>query len=227
VSARCGGGAGGEPVPIPRVSGAGTGIGGTERAPMTRWGRCSSSSPWSPWQPPAAYPALLLPGVARLCHRRLTVPHRLAPCSGRIASAWPESTRRSSPSAAESGDPSTSVCTPAAAGTSRRGRDEHPPRLAAEGAAGRLGLPGTLHYAVTPGARRGEVRSHRDRCPDPGASAAPVLGREGKTVGRRRPRCHRVYEALARRGQLAELGCGPSGGRVRAPSSRGSGRRSG
>jgi uncharacterized protein (DUF58 family) len=88
-------------------------------------------------------------------------------------------------------------------------RDEHPPRLAAEGAAARLGLPGTLHYTVTP-AGRGEERFGATviRCPGPwrlGLRQTSVG--EGETVRVDADLAAiRVYEALARRGQLAELG---------------------
>jgi uncharacterized protein (DUF58 family) len=88
-------------------------------------------------------------------------------------------------------------------------RDEHPPRLLAEGAAGRLALPGTLRYTLTP-AGRGEERFGATviRCPGPwrlGLRQSSVG--EGGTVRIDADLAAiRVYEALARRGQLAELG---------------------
>ena len=88
-------------------------------------------------------------------------------------------------------------------------RDEYPPRLAAEGAAGRLGLPGTLRYTVTP-AGRGEERFGATviRCPGPwrlGLRQSSV-GEGGMVRIDADLAAIRVYEALARRGQLAELG---------------------
>jgi uncharacterized protein (DUF58 family) len=88
-------------------------------------------------------------------------------------------------------------------------RDELPPRLSARAAMGRVDLPGTLHYTVTP-AGRGEERFGATvvRCPGPWRLGLrqSSLG-EGETVRVDADlTAIRVYEALARRGQLAELG---------------------
>jgi uncharacterized protein (DUF58 family) len=88
-------------------------------------------------------------------------------------------------------------------------RDEQPPRLAATGAMGRLGIPGTLRYTVTP-AGRGEERFGATvvRCPGPwglGLRQSSVGGGETVRIDADLAAI-RVYEALARRGQLAELG---------------------
>jgi uncharacterized protein (DUF58 family) len=88
-------------------------------------------------------------------------------------------------------------------------RDEHPPRLAAAGAMGKLGIPGTLRYTVTP-AGRGEERFGATvvRCPGPwglGLRQSSIGGGETVRIDADLAAI-RVYEALARRGQLAELG---------------------
>jgi uncharacterized protein (DUF58 family) len=88
-------------------------------------------------------------------------------------------------------------------------RDETPPRLAADGAVARLRIPGTLRYTLTP-AGRGEERFGATvvRCPGPwrlGLRQTSVGEGEAVRVDADLAAIH-LYEALARRGQLAELG---------------------
>jgi uncharacterized protein (DUF58 family) len=88
-------------------------------------------------------------------------------------------------------------------------RDEHPLRMHAEGAMQRLLLPGSLRYTVTP-AGRGEERFGATAIRSPGPwrlGTRQVSVGEGETVRVDADlTAIRVYEALARRGQLAELG---------------------
>jgi uncharacterized protein (DUF58 family) len=177
---------------------------------MTRWGAVFLLVALVPLAAAAAYPALLLPGVAVFAIAALTVliDWRRAPGRDRLSVAREHeeilSVGRPNPVTVHIGvHPRLRRALPAEV------RDEHPPRLAAEGAAGRLGLPGTLHYAVTP-AGRGEERFGATviRCPGPwrlGLRQSSVG--EGETVRVDADLAAiRVYEALARRGQLAELG---------------------
>lgn len=88
-------------------------------------------------------------------------------------------------------------------------RDEHPLRIPASAAAQRLAIPGVLRYSLTP-AVRGEERFGATviRCPGPwrlGFRQAAVGGGETVRVDADLAGV-RIYEALARRGQLAELG---------------------
>jgi uncharacterized protein (DUF58 family) len=88
-------------------------------------------------------------------------------------------------------------------------RDEHPLRVPAQGAEGRLDIPGDLRYSMTP-AGRGEERFGATvvRCPGPWR-----LGLRQSSVGEGESvridadlAAVREYDALARRGQLAEIG---------------------
>jgi uncharacterized protein (DUF58 family) len=88
-------------------------------------------------------------------------------------------------------------------------RDEHPVRIAAPEALQRVAIPGSFAYTLTPAAR-GEERFGATviRCPGPWRLGfrQSAVG-EGETVLVDADLAQvRVYEALARRGQLAELG---------------------
>jgi uncharacterized protein (DUF58 family) len=88
-------------------------------------------------------------------------------------------------------------------------RDEHPARVPASGSLCRLSLPGSFQYTLTP-AVRGEERFGATvvRCPGPwrlGLRQTALGGGETVAVDADLAGV-RVYEALARRGQLAELG---------------------
>jgi uncharacterized protein (DUF58 family) len=88
-------------------------------------------------------------------------------------------------------------------------RDEHPLRIPASAAEQRLSLPGTLAYTLTPPVR-GEDRFGATviRCPGPwglGFRQSALGGGETVRIDADLASV-RMYEALARRGQLAELG---------------------
>ena len=88
-------------------------------------------------------------------------------------------------------------------------RDENPLRMPAKDAVQSLVLPGSFHYALTP-ASRGEERFGATvvRCPGPwrlGLRQSALGGGETVRVDADLTGI-RAYEALARRGQLAELG---------------------
>ncbi len=88
-------------------------------------------------------------------------------------------------------------------------RDEHPLRIPASHSVQRVLLPGALHYTLTP-AVRGEERFGATviRCPGPWRLGfrQSAVG-HGETVRVDADLAGvRIYEALARRGQLAELG---------------------
>ena len=177
---------------------------------MTRWGAALLLVALVPLAAAAAYPGLLLPGVAvfALAALAVLVDSRRAPGRDRLTVTREHdeilSVGRANQVTVDIGvRPRLRRPLPAEV------RDEYPPRLAAEGAAGRLELPGTLRYTVTP-AGRGEERFGATviRCPGPWR-----LGLRQSSVGQGGTvridadlAAIRVYEALARRGQLAELG---------------------
>ena len=183
---------------------------------MTRWGAALLIIALVPLAASAAYPDLFLPGIAVLALAALAVliDSRRAPGRDRL------SVTREHDEILSIGRPNPVTVRigvrPGHGGVLRsvrpipaEVRDEHPPRLLAEGAAGRLALPGTLRYTLTP-AGRGEERFGATviRCPGPwrlGLRQSSVG--EGGTVRIDADLAAiRVYEALARRGQLAELG---------------------
>jgi uncharacterized protein (DUF58 family) len=183
---------------------------------VTRWGAALLIIALVPLAASAAYPDLFLPGIAVLALAALAVliDSRRAPGRDRLSVTREHdeilSVGRPNPVTVHIG------VRPGHGGVLRsvrpipaEVRDEHPPRLLAEGAAGRLALPGTLRYTLTP-AGRGEERFGATviRCPGPwrlGLRQSSVG--EGGTVRIDADLAAiRVYEALARRGQLAELG---------------------
>jgi uncharacterized protein (DUF58 family) len=183
---------------------------------VTRWGAALLIIALVPLAASAAYPDLFLPGIAVLALAALAVliDSRRAPGRDRL------SVTREHDEILSIGRPNPVTVRigvrPGHGGVLRsvrpipaEVRDEHPPRLLAEGAAGRLALPGTLRYTLTP-AGRGEERFGATviRCPGPwrlGLRQSSVG--EGGTVRIDADLAAiRVYEALARRGQLAELG---------------------
>lgn len=88
-------------------------------------------------------------------------------------------------------------------------RDEHPARVPASPAMQRLSLPGAFRYTLTP-ATRGEERFGATvvRCPGPWRlGLRQTAAGQGESVRVDADLAAvRVYEALARRGRLAELG---------------------
>jgi uncharacterized protein (DUF58 family) len=176
---------------------------------MTRWGAALLLVALVPLAASAAYSALLLPGIAVFALAAVAVlaDSRRAPGPDRLTVSREHdeilSAGRANPIAVHIGMNSPAPPLPAVV------RDESPPRLAAEGAVGRLGIPGTLRYTVTP-VGRGEERFGATvvRCPGPwrlGLRQSSVGGGETVRVDADLAAI-RIYEALARRGQLAELG---------------------
>jgi uncharacterized protein (DUF58 family) len=177
---------------------------------MTRWGAALLLVALVPLAAAAACPGLLLPGVAVFAVAALAVlvDSRRAPGRDRLTVTREHdeilSVGRANQVTVDIGvRPRLRRLLPAEV------RDEYPPRLAAEGAAGRLGLPGTLRYTVTP-AGRGEERFGATviRCPGPWRLGLrqSCVGQGGTVRIDADLAAIRVYEALARRGQLAELG---------------------
>jgi uncharacterized protein (DUF58 family) len=194
---------------------------------MTRWGAALLLLALIPLAASAAYPDLLIPALVVVAVAALAVfaDARRAPGRDRLTAVREHaeilSAGRPNPVTVHIG------VRPAAAPRWRRGaragaemlrplrplpaevRDEHPPRLRAAGAARRLLIPGSFAYTVTP-AGRGEARfgATAIRCPGPWrlGTRQASLG-DGETVRVDADlTAIRVYEALARRGQLAELG---------------------
>ena len=198
---------------------------------MTRWGAALLVLALVPLAASSAFPTLLVPGIAVVALAALAV---LADCLRapgrdrlRVTREHDEilSVGRANPVAVHVGlrtRPARLAGRPrwrpgsaagAAAPPSRpvpaMVRDEHPPRLAAQGAIAQLGIPGTLRYTLTP-AGRGEERFGATvvRCPGPwrlGLRQTSIGGGETVRIDADLAAI-RVYEALARRGQLAELG---------------------
>src|ERR1019366_9268314 len=177
---------------------------------MTRWGAALLLVALVPLAAAVAYPGLLLPGVAVVAVAALAVliDWRRAPGRDRL------SVTREHNEILSVGRPNPVTVHIGVHPRLRRPLPpevphEHPPRLAAGGAAGRLGLPRPLRYTVTP-AGRGEESFGATviRCPGPwrlGLRQSSVG--EGGTVRIDADLAAiPVYEALARRGQLAELG---------------------
>jgi uncharacterized protein (DUF58 family) len=194
---------------------------------MTRWGAALLILALVPLAAAAARPALLLPAIAVLAVAALAVllDARRAPGRDRLV-VTREHEEILSAGRANQVTVRIGVRPRRASRWSRRGgggervprpvqglpalvRDEHPRRLRAEGAMARLPLPGTLAYTLTP-AGRGEERFGATvvRCPGPWRLGLrqTSLG-DGETVRVDADlTAIRIYEALARRGQLAELG---------------------
>ena len=196
---------------------------------MTRWGAALVVLALVPLAASAALPALLGPGIAlvALAAAAVLLDSRRAPGPSRlvvtrehdqilsVGRANPVTVRISLGPAArrKPGRGSGRVRAAAMPAPPRRVpaavRDEHPPRLRADGAMRRLEIPGTLAYTVTPSGR-GEERFGATvvRCTGPwrlGLRQSSVGGGETVRVDADLSAI-RVYEALARRGQLAELG---------------------
>ena len=191
---------------------------------MTRWGAALLLVALVPLAATVAYPGLLLPGVAVVAVAALAVliDWRRAPGRDRLSvtrehdeilsvGEWLQQAtlaiRARVPLEVlrDTIQPFPSFSEIHAAALKALAREIR----AAEGAAGRLGLPGTFRYTVTP-AGRGEESFGATviRCPGPwrlGLRQSSVG--EGGTVRIDADLAAiRVYEALARRGQLAELG---------------------
>jgi len=198
---------------------------------MTRWGAALLVVALIPLAASAAFPALLLPGIAAIAVAAAVVLADSLRAPGRdrlqvtrehddilsVGRANPVAVhvglrpRAGRPAGRRGRHPGPAV--DAAARPARllaaTVRDEHPPRLAAAGAIGHLEIPGTLRYTVTP-AGRGEERFGATvvRCPGPwglGLRQSSIGGGETVRIDADLAAI-RIYEALARRGQLAELG---------------------
>ena len=177
---------------------------------MTRWGAGLLMLALVPLAAGVAYPVLLLPGVVGFTVAALVVVIDFGRAPGRDRlTVTREHEEILSVGRANQVSVHIAVRPHRRRPLPAEVRDEHPPRLLAEGAAGRLGLPGTLRYTVTP-AGRGEEGFGATvvRCPGPwrlGLRQSSIG--EGETVRVDADLAAiRVYEALARRGQLAELG---------------------
>jgi uncharacterized protein (DUF58 family) len=198
---------------------------------MTRWGAALLVLALIPLAASAAVPALLAPGIAVIAiaaavvladslrapgrdrlqvtreHDEILSVGRANPVAVHV-NLRPRVGRRARPPRRQPGSAADAAACPARL-LPAMVRDEHPPRLTAAGAMGHLGIPGTLRYTVTP-AGRGEERFGATvvRCPGPwglGLRQSSVGGGETVRIDADLAAI-RVYEALARRGQLAELG---------------------
>jgi len=198
---------------------------------MTRWGAALLVLALIPLAASAAVPALLAPGIAVIAiaaavvladslrapgrdrlqvtreHDEILSVGRANPVAVHV-NLRPRVGRRARPPRRQPGSAADAAACPARL-LPAMVRDEHPPRLTAAGAMGHLGIPCTLRYTVTPSGR-GEERFGATvvRCPGPwglGLRQSSVGGGETVRIDADLAAI-RVYEALARRGQLAELG---------------------
>ncbi len=176
---------------------------------MTRWGAALLLLSLTPLGAAAAAPQLLVPGLALPVIAALLVvlDSRRAPGRGRLTAVREHdellSVGRANAVTVRIDVLGARAPLPAVV------RDEHPVRVPAGPAVARLRLPGALRYTLTP-AVRGEESFGRTvvRVPGPWRLGLrqTALG-EGETVKVDADLAAiRAYEALARRGQLAELG---------------------
>ncbi|HYA01311.1 MAG TPA: DUF58 domain-containing protein [Candidatus Binatia bacterium] len=176
---------------------------------MTRWGAIFLLAALVPLAASSAYPGLLIPGVAVAAAAALVVlvDSRRAPGSSRLRVSREHDQILS---AGRANAISVRIeLQPPAGRLAAMVRDEHPPHLAASGAVQRISIPGVLRYTVTPEGR-GEERFGATvvRCPGPwrlGLRQSAVGDGETLRVDADLAAVS-SYQALARRGQLAELG---------------------